>query len=70
MTNFVNSNRADISGPINLDHVIAFVKERAGSISGITFHTLDGKKFYWRYDDKTARDEDYEELLLAIFKES
>ena len=69
--NFIQSKRADVSHPINLDHVIAVRKDHAGSTTMIMFETLSGQTFRWRYfGNKENRDLDYEQLMLKIFMEN
>lgn len=66
--NFIQSDRASESQPINLDHVITFGKTHAGSTTIIFFETSDGKTILWRYfKNRKYRDLDYEELIQLIF---
>ena len=68
---FVQSKRADVGMLINLCHVIAFETTNAGSTTVIQFHATNGNKYYWKYfNNKEARDKDYEDLLIAAFTPS
>ena len=66
--NFIRSKRADVSYPINLEHVVAIKKDNAGSTTEIIFDTSSGKSIIWKYyRNKTNRDLDYEQIMLVIF---
>ena len=65
--NFIQSSRSDESKLINLDHVVAFYKDRAGSTSMIAFETSSGETIYWRYYGKREnRDLDYGQLIKEL----
>ena len=67
--NFIQSKRADVSYPINLDHVVAIKKDKGyASTTEIIFDTSSGKSIIWKYyRNKTNRDLDYEQIMLVIF---
>lgn len=67
--NFIDSGRANLADPINLDHVISFRKDHAGSTTMITFSMSSGKTIHWKYyKNKANRDLDYEQLLLIALE--
>ncbi len=64
---FIQSHRANESQPINLEHVVAFDKDFAGSTTMIVFDTSSSERILWKYyKNKANRDLDYEDIMLII----
>ena len=61
---FIKTDRANVSQPINLHHVVTFRKGCAGSTTMIVFEASSGETICWKYyKNKTNRDLDYEQLM-------
>ena len=63
--NFIQSHRANVSQPINLDHVVTFTKNGGFGDWRIWFHTLSGETICWQYrNNRSNQILDYEDIKL------
>lgn len=68
---FIQSHRANVSQPINLDHVVTFDMDCAGSTTMIVFGTSSGETIRWKYyKNKANRDLDYADLMWTIAEDN